>query len=254
MRDTLLSPIWLFGWMLLALLLASLRLRGSWLLRGGLALAWVVWWTLSAPVSADWALGGLEAVARQEAARCGAPPPGSMFIVLAGGLRENPASSDAVASLSSASLRRALAAESMASTVPGSRLLFSGGHGGRYTEAELMRQLALRLGFPAARIETDEVSLTTYESARNLSRRFTRGAHPPLYLVTSAYHMPRAYLAFHESGLKVCALPVDFEASHSLDPDQWIPTLQGLAMMSKAVHEFLGIPYYWVKLAGKAPG
>ena len=250
MRDTLLSPVWMFGWVLLALLLLSLFARRRCWLRAGLLLALVLWWGLSAPVTADRALGHLESVARREAGRCSAPPPGSLFIVLAGGVRETGASLDPVISLSAASLRRTLAAERVAQGVPGSRLLFSGGHGGSITEADLMRELALRLGFPAARIQTDDVSRTTYESARNLARRLGAAGHPPPYLVTSADHMPRAYLAFQESGLPVCALPVDFEASHSYDFEQWVPDIGAFAMMSRALHEYLGIPYYQLKFAG----
>ena len=254
MRDTLISPIWLFGCLLLAVLLASLLPRRRWpaTVLAGVALA--AWWALAAPVTANWALGQLEGVARTQARRCGAPRPGSLFIVLAGGVRESGAAAGSVISLSGASLRRTVAAERIASDIPGSRLLFSGGHGGRHTEADLMRALALRLGFPAARIATDSVSLTTFESARNLTRRLAGTNHGPLYLVTSAEHMPRAYMAFRLSGLDVCALPVDFEAAPSLPAQAWVPSEQGLDMMSRALHEYLGIPYYRFKLAGRRPG
>ena len=250
MRDTLLSPLWGFGWIFLFLLLLSLLSQRRWWLRAGLVFALVLWWGVSAPVVADRVLGHLESMARREAKRCTPPPPGSLFIVLAGGIRETDASADPVISLSAASLRRTLAAETLARGVPDSRLLFSGGHGGAVTEADLMRALALRLGFPAARIDVDDVSRTTYESARNLARRFGAIKHPPLYLVTSAYHMPRAYLAFRDSGLAVCALPVDFEASRSEDFDQWIPNDGAFAMVSRALHEYIGIVYYRLKFAG----
>ena len=253
MRDTLISPLWLLGGVLLALLLTSLLSRKRWLLRGGLALVLALWWILSAPVCADWALGHLEGIARRQAGRCGAPPPGSLFIVLAGGVQDSGASAGSVISLSSASLRRTLAAERIARGVAGSSLLFSGGHGWPRTEAELMRELALRLGFPSARIETDSTSRTTYESARNLARRFVGAAHAPLYLVTSADHMPRAYMAFRLSGLKVCALPVDFEAARSAPLQAWVPSQQGFDIMSRALHEYIGIPYYLFKLAGRPP-
>ena len=250
MRDTLLSPLWGFGWIFLFLLLLSLLSQRRWWLRAGLVFALLLWWGVSAPVVADRVLGHLESMARREAKRCTPPPPGSLFIVLAGGIRETDASADPVISLSAASLRRTLAAEQLARSVPDSRLLFSGGHGGAVTEADLMRALALRLGFPAARIQTDDVSRTTYESARNLARRLGAASHRSLYLVTSAYHMPRAYLAFRDSGLPVCAFPVDFEASRSNDLEQWFPSSGAFAMMSRALHEYLGIPYYRLKFAG----
>ncbi len=238
---------------MLALLVVSVLARRPWLVRGGLVLALVLWWGLSAPVTADWALGHLEGIARRQARHCGAPPPGSLFIVLAGGVQDSGPAAGSVISLSAASLRRTLGAERIARGVPRSMLLFSGGHGGRTTEADLMRELALRLGFPAARIETDSASLTTFESARNLARRFAGAAHAPLYLVTSADHMPRAYMAFRLSGLKVCALPVDFEAARSAPLRAWVPSQQGFDIMARALHEYLGIPYYLFKLAGRPP-
>ena len=251
MRDDLITPLWLLGWALLGLFLLTLFVRRGWLLRTFSAAVLALWWCMSAPVPAGLTLGHLEHVARREAAACEPPPAGSMFIVLAGGVREPGHANDPVVYLSAASLRRTLAAERIASRVPSSILLFSGAHGAPMTEADRMRELALRLGFPATRILTDSVSLTTYESALNLTRRLGSNPGRPLYLITSAYHMARAYLAFRSAGLTVCALPVDFEAPGAPDARDWVPSMGGLAMMGRALHEYVGIPYYWLKFTRK---
>lgn len=247
LRDILLSPVWLIGLALLTLLGLSFLPHRPRFLRAALIVALGLWWGLSAPVTANLALSHLETKARLLARRCGPPQPDSLFIVLAGGVRSPAASADDITSLSAASLRRTLAAVAIASRVPASRLLLSGGHGGRHPEAQLMRSLALRLGFDRARVQIDDLSRTTFDSARNLARRLHGSGKVRPYLVTSAGHMPRAYLAFRRSGLDVCALPVDFEAGSTPEFRYWVPSMGGLAQMSRVLHEYLGLLYYRAK-------
>ena len=247
--DELVSPLWLLGWVLAAWLAASLLLPAPRALRAGALGVFACAWLLCTPVTANLALHLLERRASREALACGPPPAGALFIVLTGGLRDTPHGPDDINALSEASLRRTIAAAALARDDPGSRLLLSGGMGARWREADLMAALAKRLGVAPAHIELDRDSRTTLQSARNVARMLRHAPPGPRYLVTSAYHMPRAYMAFTRSGLRVCALPVDFEADENFTVSSWLPDLPALRMMSMAAHEFLGTLYYrWVKL------
>ena len=111
-----------------------------------------------------------------------------------------------------------------------------------------MRSLALRLGFPSARIAVDERSRTTYQSALHLRAQLSGRRPGSTYLITSAYHMARAYMTFRRLGVDICALPVDFESIHSRTLDSWVPAPGAIGVMSRALHEYFGLLYYAWKL------
>ncbi len=244
MRDLLLTPYWVLGYALMASTAIAFHQGRGRLLRLSSAAVLGLWWLGATPLVASWALGALERSASAEASACAPPAAHAWFIVLAGGLRAQPRSAQDVGALSAASLRRTIAAARLAREVPDSRMLISGGMGRRWKEADLMGTLAQRLGVAQDRIELERRSHDTLQNAREVARML-RGTPPhPLYLVTSAYHMPRAWMSFRYSGLQVCALPVDFESIPKVSPEDLVPDAAGLRMMSYALHEYLGIVYY----------
>ncbi|MGC9162611.1 MAG: YdcF family protein [Thiomonas sp.] len=197
----------------------------------------------SMPLTANLALGALERQARA-AKVCPAPPPGSVLVVLAGGVNGNPTNPDDVTALKASSLRRTLSAVQLAQQVPASMLLISGGWGKTVREADLMGTLARQMGFPAARIELDARSRTTYQSAVNLRARLLRIPARQRYLITSADHMPRAMMAFAHEGLTMCAWPVDDEALPLHPLEMLTPQLSALEKSTRVLHELLGMLYY----------
>ena len=252
MLDSLLTPWIALGVVILVGALSSLE-RGLRLrIRVASLAALALFGCISLPYTANLALGHLEDRSRELQAGCGAPPDRSVFIVLAGGIRDSESRTPHVEQLSGDSLRRLIGAEHIAARVRDSELLLSGGAGTQWKEADLMRQLALRLGFPAARILIDRDSHTTLESAfavRHLIE--TKKASGPLYLVTSAYHMQRAMLSFRLSGVKVCALPVDFRAIHESPWEMLMPSLDAMHKVALVMHEYLGDLYYrWRRSPG----
>ncbi len=87
------------------------------------------------------------------------------------------------------------AVKRLASSPPGTVLLFSGGVG-TYgaSEASVARELALQLGVPAHRCLVEEESHSTLQNAvfslRLIRSRFPRGAH--VIVVSDPYHLARA--------------------------------------------------------------
>lgn len=89
------------------------------------------------------------------------------------------------------------------------RLLMSGGRiGGLPPEAEIMRDLAIEAGVPAARIDIEPDSRSTLENAIFTARMLRlRGWSRPL-VVTDWLHVPRAALAFRSQGVRLATSAV----------------------------------------------
>ena len=85
-------------------------------------------------------------------------------------------------------------------------LLMSGGKTGRWVEAEVMRDLAVKLGVPAAAIVLESRSTSTITNARHaievLRRRLNR-KDVSVILVSSPYHLARAGRLFECTGASV---------------------------------------------------
>jgi uncharacterized SAM-binding protein YcdF (DUF218 family) len=65
-----------------------------------------------------------------------------------------------------------------------------------------------------------------------------------VYVVTHAWHMPRALLAFRGSGLEAVPAPTAFRAPARLALSAFWPTARALRESSLAWHETVGLAYY----------
>lgn len=132
------------------------------------------------------------------------------------------------------------------------RLLFTGGRlsfqAGVPSEGETLRQQAIALGVPAARVATTSLVSNTAEEAAAVAALLPAGSR--ILLVTSAFHMQRARRLFEAQGLGVIPYPVDFQSwgvwagSPLADPLQWFPSSMGLESSSRALREALGRTLY----------
>ncbi|MRJ02556.1 MAG: YdcF family protein [Epsilonproteobacteria bacterium] len=85
-------------------------------------------------------------------------------------------------------------------------------------------------------------SRDTYENARYTRALFEElQASPSIILVTSAFHMPRAYLLFKHFGFQIEARKTDYQLSAT--PLRWhtFISMGNLEATYKALHEYLGI-------------
>jgi uncharacterized SAM-binding protein YcdF (DUF218 family) len=247
---SLLEPVALIAWMLLALslLLAWRRPRPGvhWIA----AIATLLYFAVSTPLGANLAVGVLERAAARDSECEPTSNRESLIVVLAGGMFGYPADVTEISRLHEASLRRTLEAVSLARQLEGSRLLFVGGAGQQVREADLMGALARALGFPAERVMLERKSESTFESAREVARLAAKmPAAGSIYLVTSAVHMPRALAAFRHQGLNVCAYPVDYSWVWPAWRRMLVPQITALRKSTAAYHEMVG--YAWYQLTGK---
>jgi uncharacterized SAM-binding protein YcdF (DUF218 family) len=120
---------------------------------------------------------------------------------------------------------------------PGARITVTGAG----TSPGVMAKIIEGLGVSADRIQVDESSSSTYESAVHLEAQL-RGA--TFALVTSAGHMPRTIMVFEGQGLDPIPVPTGHLSYMNIWESSILPTPTQLHMSDLAVHEYLGLTWY----------
>jgi len=141
----------------------------------------------------------------------------------------------------------------------GKPLLVSGGSvsGRTIPEAELMRALLVdEMNVPVRWIESRSVD--TFTNATETSRILSPLGITTIYLVTHAWHMPRARLAFEHAGFTVIAAPTEFAgedpraAARDHDPGltlvDFLPRASALLASYYFWHEVVGYLAYTVRI------
>lgn len=203
-------------------------------------------WMVATPAFAEWALGTLE---RQHPPRAIADLPQADVAVVLGGAVSGPVSPRTTLDLA-ASSDRVLHAARLYRAGKIKRILVTGGNipwlPGAIPEAELIRELLVEWGVPAAAVEISGASRNTYENALEIQAMREGQPFTLALLVTSAAHMPRALAVFQRAGLPVIAATTDVEV---VSPGpwtalRWLPDADALAMTTRAVKEWISFWAY----------
>jgi len=110
------------------------------------------------------------------------------------------------------------------------------------SEADTMRDsLAADFNAPPRWVEGD--SLNTRENAERAQALLAADSIRRVYLVTHAWHMPRARRAFEAAGLEVVAAPTGY-TSITPSPLAWVPSGLALRNTHLAMREWLGQAWY----------
>ncbi len=109
------------------------------------------------------------------------------------------------------------------------------------SEAKKVKEYLIERGVPSDIIILEARSRTTLESARNVKEIV--GAKP-FFLVTSAYHMPRAMETFQKFGMNPIPAPADFKRVGNYDVSDFFPRAKNLRDCDLAFHEYFGILFY----------
>jgi uncharacterized SAM-binding protein YcdF (DUF218 family) len=168
------------------------------------------------------------------------------IVVLGGGHRSDPWV-PANSQLSTATLGRVVEGVRLYKSIPGSKLLFSGG--GAFDplpEAGLMAQIAELLGVKSQDIALESDSRDTAEEAEFIGRMIGRER---FFLVTSAAHMPRSMALFRKRGLQPIPAPADFLLKETAGPGpgRFFPHASSLRGVEAAWHEYLGMAWAWLR-------
>lgn len=123
-------------------------------------------------------------------------------------------------------------------------MLIVSGWGGELTQvshAEMMANAAIELGVDKNRIIQFPQARDTVEEAQYLQLMLGQAS---FRLVTSATHMPRAMAIFTAKGLHPEAAPTDFIGR---DDFWWRLTADNLVASQRAIHEYIGRLWLWLK-------
>jgi len=208
-----------------------------------LSSAFILLWLLSTPFLAESLLHRLEASPLK---LNGNNTRADAIVVLSGGTYFNAPEYDGD-TVSTASLQRVRYAAKLYRDfkIP---ILLTGGTplDSSISEAELMKRvLEQEFNTPVQWIE--ERSDNTLESARNSYQLLQKSGIKRIYLVTHAWHMPRAVHAFQEAGFEVIAAPTAFTTRYQNDLLAFIPSANALRDSQIYLHEMIGILWYRLK-------
>ena len=225
-----------------ALGLALLRKRPG-LGKGLLALSLGLLTVLSLPAVSGRLLGSLEEGALLPPDH---RPPAQAIVVLGGGryLDSPEYGADTVGWAALERLRYAAVLQRQT----GLPILVTGGKpdGGELPEGDIMRRvLEQEFGVPVRWVE--DRSNNTWENAY-FSREVLKGSGvQTIYLVTHAWHMPRAKRVFEAAGFRVIPAGVTFHRAGALSPLDFLPDASALEGSSHYIHEIIGLVWYRLK-------
>jgi uncharacterized SAM-binding protein YcdF (DUF218 family) len=128
----------------------------------------------------------------------------------------------------------------------GKPILVTGGNpaGNDLTEAEAMKRTLREFGASAEWLE--DASDNTFQSALLSARILKKAGVQSIYLVTHAWHMPRARMVFERAGLHVVPALMAYSASGRVRVLDFMPSGYALHKSFLFFHEVLGM--FWYRL------
>jgi len=131
----------------------------------------------------------------------------------------------------------------------GRPVLVTGGapRGNSTSEAEQMKQV-LEHEFNVPVQWADGASDNTLENARMSQQLLKQAGITRIYLVTHAWHMPRAVLAFQAAGFQVVPAPTAYTTRYQTDLLAFVPNAYALRDSRIFMHELIGMLWYQLKL------
>lgn len=138
---------------------------------------------------------------------------------------------------------------------PGAKMIFTGARAmtNSVSTAEAGARVAESLGVPRSEIITLDSPKDTEEEAAAVAKAIGK---QPFLLVTSASHLPRAVIFFHNAGLNPLPAPANQMAIDSpLNPwERIIPSPLWLMHSDRVGYETLGRVWQWLKGPSGKPG
>lgn len=227
------------GLLVAAVLALLLRRRVPRAASGVLAACVIGLYALSTPIVSTWALGSLQPAYVDPGTQQGA----QAIVVLGGGTVGYAVEygADSVNHLSLIRLRYGAKLQRMT----GLPLLVSGGsvHGDTRAEAEQIRDvLTDEMGIPVQWAET--TSVDTFTNAAESATILRQAGITRVFLVTHAWHIPRARLAFEHAGLAVIPAPTGFVRPALPESGDFLPRASAFLNSYYFFHEVIGYAVY----------
>ena len=119
--------------------------------------------------------------------------------------------------------------------------------GAQTSEAEQMKSALRDFGVTPKWVEAG--SNNTFENARFTQKMLRQAGVDSIYLVTHAWHMPRAKMAFERAGLRVVPAAMAFQTHVRVMPLDFAPSTSALHASWLFFHEIAGIAWYRMRFA-----
>jgi uncharacterized SAM-binding protein YcdF (DUF218 family) len=238
--SALIPPVGLLLLSIFALLI-TLRYRRVGMITLAAALFGLV--ALAVPVISQLLIGSLES--NLDVQPSPTDPP--QAIVLLGGDMSRNAPPSAPFGVGPLSLERERAAAIVARRT-GLPILVTGGSlapGSAPIGALMAQSLTVDFGVRPRWIETS--ARDTWENAELSAAILIPYGITAIYLVTHAWHMKRAILAFRHFGIRVVAAPTNIRSRIELAPNSFVPRANAWLDSYYALHEWIGYGYYRIR-------
>ena len=128
-------------------------------------------------------------------------------------------------------------------------ILVSGGLLPRGASSSLARVMAenLQQDFQAGEIWLEDKSLSTAENAFNSKTLLAQKQIDTVFLVTQAWHMPRAVAIFKKAGLNVIPAPTAFAGKRPFDLNNMLPSAGAMGLSRIALREMAAHVWYMIQ-------
>ena len=138
----------------------------------------------------------------------------------------------------------------------GKPVLVTGGNPAQADSTEAAQMQAAMSEFGVTVQWLEDASDNTFENARYTRQVLRQTGIEKIYLVTHAWHMRRARMAFEQAGLQVIPAPTGYSGPLPLRPIELVPSAGGLERSWLFIHEIAGLAWYRLKSAhsGKPVG
>ncbi len=172
------------------------------------------------------------------------------IVLLAGGVRIYDGPEEHFR-LSSATTARCLHALWLYRKAGGCRIVLTGGKVDPTlpgpAEAQAMHDFLVTQGVREADLLVEDKSRSTFENAQCCRALLEERKIGAVILVTDAAHMPRAARCFRAQGVEVAEAPCNYQAGYlRWSPAALLPHATGAEKVQDAVHEWLGLAWYWL--------
>lgn len=217
---------------------------GRWVVGGSLAGLLL----FSLPVVALWLIGSLQAgIPRADTAAATGGRPGAIVVLSADNSNAGPGGVLDPDGIGMLSLERLHAGVVLArrTSLP---VLLSGGvvRNGEPSLAGRMG-MVMRDDFGLSATWLEEQSSDTWQNAAYSAEILRKAGIRRVYLVTNAWHMRRALIAFRHFGVDVVPMASRFEGGIDYDGSEFVPRVSAWMRSYYAIHEWMGCVWYMVR-------
>lgn len=120
-------------------------------------------------------------------------------------------------------------------------LIVSGGALEGKAESSTMAEILKEFGVEEDKIIQENKSINTRDNALNVAKICKERGFKKIILITSAYHMKRAFIHFKKTELDILNYPTDFKRSSYYNIYSFLPKHSTFATSAKIIREYIAL-------------